>query len=247
MNAPLTVVCRDVVVCFDDVTALSLPSLTIERGETVALVGQSGAGKSTLLNVLAGLVPPDGGDVSVLGSDLRALRGRAARRHRAQVGLVSQLLGLAPSLPVLHTVNGGRLGEWSVAAALASLVHARGRDDVVAALARVGLADRVDARTGDLSGGEQQRVAVARTLLQAPRLVLADEPTSSVDPDLADRVMAELCGVAEQTVVVSMHDPELARRHVDRVVGLRDGTVVFDESASVVTDAMLAGLYQRNG
>ena len=158
---------------------------------------------------------------------------------------MSQDLGLAPALSVVHSVNGGRLGRWSLAAALLSLVRVRGRDEVLQALDRVGLADRIHDRTGDLSGGEQQRVAIARTLLQAPRLMLADEPTASVDPELADRLMAELCRSDDQTVVVSVHDPDLARRHVDRVIGFRSGAVAFDAAADSVTDSALAELYHR--
>ena len=129
-----------------------------------------------------------------------------------------------------------------------SLVKPSGRLEAEEVLSRVGLSDRINARTGDLSGGEQQRVAIARTLLQAPDLVLADEPTSSVDPELADRIMALLCeqtGRSTSTVIVSVHDPDLAFRHADRIVALLDGRVAFDRPTADVDRADITALYER--
>ncbi len=233
------------------VVAVDEISSRIGVGERVALVGPSGAGKTTLLALTAGLVRPTGGEVAVFGTDLSTLTGRRLRRHRSRVGLVGQHLELALALRVVHNVNAGRLGRWSTLPALASLVRPAGREGVVGVLDAVGLGDRVDARTGDLSGGERQRVAVARVLRQRPDLLLADEPTSSVDPAFSDRVMGLLTspdarGVDGQprTVVVSAHDPQLARRHVDRMIGLRDGRVTFDRPAGEVTDDELTDLYR---
>ena len=238
--------CGDLTVQHGHVVALHRVSIQVPAGERVALIGPSGAGKSSLLNVTAGLVTPTSGHVHVLGNDLAALKGSALRDHRRRIGIVSQHLALAPALRVVHTVNGGRLGSWSTSRALTSLLRARGTAEVQAVLDAVGLADRINARTGDLSGGEQQRVAVARTLLQSPQLVLADEPTSSVDPELADQVMALLCPPRPQwAVMVSVHDPDLALRHADRVIGLGDGEIVFDKQAAEVQPAEIESLYQR--
>ena len=229
-----------------DVVALNGVSVSVRPGERVALIGPSGAGKSSLINVAAGLVQPTSGEVTVLGETVAELTGSALRRHRERVGLISQALGLAPSLRVIHSVNGGRLGSWSTPAALASLVRPQGRKDVADVLRRVGLADRIDARTGDLSGGEQQRIAVARTLLQRPRILLADEPTSSVDPELANQVMDLICDRdAPWATVVSVHDPELALRHVDRVVALANGAIAFDRPVGEVSQSDISELYER--
>ena len=229
-----------------DVVALDGVSVSVRPGERVALIGPSGAGKSSLIHTAAGLVEPTSGEVTVLGASVGALSGSALRKHRGRVGLVSQALGLAPSLRVIHSVNGGRLGSWSTPVALASLVRPRGRTDVANVLAKVGLADRIDARTGDLSGGEQQRVAVARALLQRPTLLLADEPTSSVDPELANQVMALICDRdAPWATVVSVHDPELALRHVDRVVALANGAIAFDRPVVDVSQSDISDLYER--
>jgi phosphonate transport system ATP-binding protein len=220
--------------------------LTVGPGERVAVVGASGAGKSTLLRVANGAVPPSSGAVEVLGRDPAALRGRELRRLRARVGTVHQGLELAGPLRVVHDVNAGRLGSWSAARAAWSLVRPQGVPEVVAALARVGLADRVFDRTDTLSGGQRQRVAVARVLVQEPELVLADEPASALDPVLADRVLALLAEAAGRggALVAALHDPVLALRHCDRVVGLAGGRVVLDAPAGSLSVPDLAAFYR---
>ena len=238
--------CNDLTVRHGQVVALDRVSISVGSGERVALVGPSGSGKTSLVHVIAGLVDPTAGEVLVLGNDPGALRGSALRNHRKRVGIISQHLGLAPSLSVVHSVNGGLLGSWSTGRALASLVRPSGTTEVHQALEAVGLSDRVRARTGDLSGGEQQRVAIARTLLQAPELILADEPTSSVDPTLADQVMSLLCPENPPwTVLVSVHDPDLALRHADRLIGLALGRVVFDKPTSQIDRTEIDRLYRR--
>lgn len=184
------------------------------------------------------------GTITVLGSDLAGLRGRSGRSVRRRIGIVSQSLDMALPLRVVHNVNAGTLGRRSGVAGLWSLARPGPAADAVDALARVGLGDRLLSRTDELSGGEQQRVAIARLLVQRPDLVLADEPTASVDPHLADDMMALLCE-SDNTLIVSVHDPALALRHVERLIGLRAGRVVLDEPAGAVADGDLAGFYDR--
>jgi phosphonate transport system ATP-binding protein len=219
--------------------------LTVGPGERVAVVGASGAGKSTLLAVANGAVPPSPGSVEVLGQDPAVLRGPALRRLRARVGTVHQHLELVGPLRVVHNVNAGRLGSWPAARAAWSLVRPQGLPEVLAALERVGLADRVFDRTDTLSGGQRQRVAVARLVLQDPELVLADEPASALDPVLAGRVLDLLAGPASRggALLAALHDPALALRHCDRVVGLAAGRVVLDAPAAALTVADLDGFY----
>ncbi|MEL6891858.1 MAG: ATP-binding cassette domain-containing protein [Actinomycetota bacterium] len=227
------------------IDALVDVDLTVATSERVALLGESGAGKSTLLDVVAGLTPPTSGAVEVLGAPLDALRGRAMRRHRAAVGVVRQAQGVPGAMRVVHNVNGGRLGSWSTWRAITSLVRPRRMDDVERTLASVGLAGMSDRTTAELSGGQQQRVAVARALVEPRRLLLADEPVSAVDPRLSDDVLASLCGAETRpALVISLHDPDLARRHVDRIIGLRDGRVLFDRPAGDVSDPDLDELYR---
>jgi phosphonate transport system ATP-binding protein len=183
--------------------------------------------------------------VEVLGRDPSALRGRALRRLRARVGTVHQHLELVGPLRVLHNVNAGRLGSWPAARAAWSLLRPQGVPEVVGALERVGLADRVFDRTDTLSGGQRQRVAVARLLVQDPDLVLADEPASALDPVLADAVLGLLAAPASRggALLVALHDPVLALRHCDRVVGLAAGRVVLDAPAAALTVPDLAAFY----
>jgi phosphonate transport system ATP-binding protein len=234
-----------VTVRFGTATALDSVDLTVGPGERVAVVGASGAGKSTLLGVANGAVPPSAGSVEVLGQDPAVRRGRDLRRLRARVGTVHQHLELAGPLRVVHNVNAGRLGSWPAARAAWSLVRPQGVPEVVAALERVGLADRVFDRTDALSGGQRQRVAVARLLVQRPDLVLADEPASALDPVLTERVLELLAGPAAQggALLAALHDPALALRHCDRVVGLAAGRVVLDAPVAALSAADLAAFY----
>jgi phosphonate transport system ATP-binding protein len=213
--------------------------LTVAAGERVAVVGASGAGKSTLLGVLNGWVMPAAGSVRVLGADPTALRGRALRQLRARTGTVHQHLELVGPLRVVHNVNAGRLGSWSPARAVRSLVQPQGVDDVRTALSLVGLADR-------LSGGQRQRVALARLLVQRPELVLADEPASALDPALADQaleLLGELAAERGGALLACLHDPSLVLRHCDRVVGLADGRVALDAPAAALSLGELERFY----
>ena len=245
---PAAVVLRDVVVRHGARTALGGVSLVVAAGERVGLVGPSGAGKTTLLALLSGLVAPTSGSVQVLGADLSRVRGADLARLRSRVGAVHQRLDLVGPLRVVHNVSAGRLGEWSTARALWSLLRPQEVDRARAALDAVGLADRLHDRTDTLSGGQQQRVALARVLAQAPDLVLADEPVSSLDPALAEdvvRLLATVLVAGGRTLVTSLHDVALARRWCDRLVGLREGQVLFDLPAAQVGEELTDRLYAR--
>ena len=224
--------------------ALAPLSLEIAAGETVAVLGPSGAGKTTLLHLLAGVIRPDGGSVRIHGRALDALEpGRELSRL---VGVIHQQYDLVPSLSVVHNVLAGRLGEWSLWRALASLVAPRERRRALAALEQVGIAGKVDERASRLSGGEQQRVALARLLVQDPRAIIADEPVSSVDPARAEdivRLLVRIAGEGERTLVASLHAPQLALRHFARIIALRDGALVFDRPAATVRPEDLDALY----
>jgi phosphonate transport system ATP-binding protein len=191
-------------------------------------------------------VTPTAGSLRVLDADPAALRGRGLQRLRARVGTVHQHLELVGQLRVVHNVNAGRLAGWPAARAAWSLLRPQGVPDVVAALDRVGLADRAFERTERLSGGQRQRVAIARLLVQQPDLVLADEPASALDPALADRALELLGGLALArggALVAALHDPGLVLRHCDRVVGLAHGRVVLDAPVAALSAADLAAFY----
>ncbi len=238
---------KGVTVRYGAFAALSKVSLRIEAGERVALIGPSGAGKSTLLSLLNGSLAPTEGEVRLLGQDPTRLSTRALRRLQRQIGTVYQQFHLVPNLSVIHNVNAGHLGRWSLLQAVVSLIVPLERPRAARALAEVGIADKLYARTDTLSGGQQQRVAIARVLVQDPVAILADEPISSVDPERSREIMTllrELCDRFDKTLVVSLHAIEYAYSHCERMIGLRAGQVVFDLPAAQVSPQMVEALYR---
>lgn len=218
--------------------------LTVRTGERLAVLGASGAGKSTLLAMVNGSLPATSGDVEVLGTGLAGLPPARLRTLQRRIGTITQRLDLVDQVRVLHNVNAGRLGRWSSIRALAALAWPRADAAAIAALERVGLAWAVHERTERLSGGERQRVAIARLLLQQPELVVADEPVSSLDPTRAAGILEMFSAPASPvTLIVSLHQPELARRHCTRAVGLRAGRLIFDVPADGLDDGILDDLY----
>jgi phosphonate transport system ATP-binding protein len=243
----LVVSLRQVGVRYGARHALVDVNLDVAGGERVALVGQSGAGKTTLLRVCADVVAPSDGVATILGQRLHGLTERDARAVRRRVATIHQQLNLVGPLRTIHNVNAGRLGSWSTARALWSLLRPVEVGTARAALARLGIEDKLYERTDRLSGGEQQRVALARVLVQRPDLILADEPVSSLDPSRSDEVVSLLTDIVagnQRALIVSLHDFDLARRRCDRLVGLRQGRVVFDLPASQVTDQHGIDLYR---
>lgn len=237
---------------FDTGWALESVDLDVVAGERVALVGPSGAGKTTLLSLLNASLVPTAGTVRVQGRDLATLGSAELRRVQRRIGTVHQQFHLVGPLRVIHNVNAGRLGRWSLARALASLVSPREVEVARAALLRVGIPEKLYDRTDTLSGGQQQRVALARVLAQDPMAILGDEPISSLDPARAGEIMKLLVALAGEdgrALVVSLHAPEYAMRHCDRLVGLRRGRVVFDAAPADVDEAMIEALYriERDG
>jgi phosphonate transport system ATP-binding protein len=244
MNVPAVELDR-VSVRYGASVALSDVSFTLNVGETVGLLGQSGSGKSTLLSVCGGRVQASSGTVRVHGIDVLATP-KWQRVHGQTIGFIPQQLHLVGRLRVIHNVNAGLLGQWSTMQALGSLIRPKGRHEVAGILDRVGVANKINERTDRLSGGEQQRVAVARTLRQDARILLADEPTASLDPTRALDVMQLLCGLAradERTLIASQHDIETALQTCDRLIGLRAGKLMFDLPTSEVTPDVAAALY----
>ena len=226
--------------------ALAQASLGVAAGERVALIGPSGAGKTTLLRVAAAGLRPSAGAVGLLDADPWALSATALKPLRSRIGFVHQAPPIPPRLRVVTAVLAGRLGQWGTAKALGSWLLPSDIAGARDALARVGLADRLFDRCDQLSGGQLQRVAVARTLYQAPALLLADEPVSALDATTGDAVLRELVayvGATGATFVASLHAVDLALRWFPRIVGLRDGVVQFDLPVAQVTPERLAALY----
>ena len=225
-------------------------TLVVPRGTQVAVIGPSGAGKTSLLRMAATSVRASEGRVEVLGVAPWGLDAKALKALRARIGVVHQAPPIPPRLRVVTAVLAGRLGAWSGRRALASLLHPADAAGAQAALARLDLADRLFDRCDRLSGGQLQRVGIARVLYQAPELILADEPVSALDPTLADAAVRELIAQSEATgatLVASLHAVDLALKCFGRIVGMRDGRIVFDAPAADVTQAMLQALYATEG
>ena len=226
--------------------ALNGVSLSARRGERLAVIGPSGAGKTTLLRVLGAALRPIEGQVAVLDVEPWKLSPPDLRRLRARIATVHQAPPIAPRLRVVTAVLSGRLGEWTLPRAIASLLHPSDIAGAHQVLARMSLEDRLFDRCDRLSGGQLQRVGVARAMYQRPALLLADEPVSALDPTLADATLRELVAQSDEsgaTFVASLHAVDLALRWFPRIVGMREGRVVFDKPAAEVTQDMLTALY----
>ena len=233
---------------YGDNVALGPVSLTIGDGETLAVVGASGAGKTTLLHLLGGVLQPTDGGVVLDGHRLANLS--PGRELSGLTGVIHQQFDLVPQLSALQNVLAGHLGRWGLMRSLVSLVSPVDRDSALVALERVGLLDKVYERTSRLSGGEQQRVAIARLLVQDPRVIIADEPVASLDPARARDLMGLLSGIAQEmgkTLIASVHSVDIVRDFFSRVVGLRNGKLAFDVPAGQLTDDMLVAIYHFQG
>lgn len=217
-------------------------------GEAVAVIGPSGAGKSTLFRSLARLARPSSGRVALGAQDLYGVS--SARRLRGRIGYVHQQHGLPVPISGAMAVLGGEMHGWSAGKVLASVFTGPSRAElerVSDVLRRVGLEGREFDRIGELSVGQRQRMAVARTLLQAPALIVADEPVASVDPTTADTVLRLLAAEAARGAIVlcSVHDVAKARAHFSRVIALRQGVLVYDGPCEALTDSVVAGVYDE--
>jgi len=232
--------------------ALDDVSLDFRKGEMVALIGASGSGKSTLLRSISGLTvadsKTDGCAIEIDGQTIQSngiLAGNV-RELRSRIGFVFQQFNLVGRLPVITNVLAGTLRRtptWR------SLMRWFTRDETragIEALARVGIADHAYQRASTLSGGQQQRAAIARTLVQQAKVILADEPIASLDPESSRRVMNTLADINSRdgtTVLVSLHQVEVALKYCPRVVALSHGKVLYDGPSSALTPARLREIY----
>jgi phosphonate transport system ATP-binding protein len=234
---------------FGGTSALSDVSATIHPGQFVAIIGRSGAGKTTLLRCLASATTLSAGAIRFGDVDLATLHGRVLRAHRRRVGMVYQQFNLVKRLRVLDNVLVGRLGHlrgWRRWAALVRRFSPSDRLIALRCLDHMGLLERAWQRADTLSGGEQQRVAIARILAQQPRVILADEPVASLDVLNGRRIMDSLRRVATTanlTVVATLHHVDYARAYADRILGLRAGRLVFNGAPSDLDDARLVDIF----
>lgn len=227
--------------------ALKGISTEITAGSFTVILGPSGAGKSTLLRLLNGLETPSGGSVRIAGEKLEKA---TLRKLRSSVAMVFQQFNLVERLSVVTNVLTGRLAHRSWVGSVFYLFRTEDMAVAQEALARVGLTDKAWSRADKLSGGQQQRVGIARALAQRPKVILADEPVASLDPVSSEEIMGllrEICDRDGITVVVNLHQVELARRFADRIIGMNSGRVVFDGPPAELSAQALRTIYQREG
>ena len=242
---------KNLVKTFDNgrVRALDDVTFSVPEGQLCVIIGLSGSGKSTLLRHLNGLHEPTSGSVTVLGRRVDQLKGGELRALRTDVGFVFQQFNIVGRLSCLENVLSGALGRLR-GPRMGVLSYPKSlRQEALTQLERVGLGDRAFQRTDTLSGGQQQRVAIARTLMQKPKIVLADEPVASLDPEISGQVMDVLfqaCVEDQITVLCSLHQVDLAMGWASRLIGLQDGKIVLD---SPVDDGLsqerVMEVYQR--
>jgi len=221
-------------------------SLDVKPEEILIIIGPSGAGKSTLMRCINHLITPSSGHIYFKGLDIPSLHGNQMRACRRRIGMVFQEFNLVERLTVLENLLIGRLGYMKPLDAFLQRYAAEDIDAAEALLTRLGLREFALKRADNLSGGQRQRVGIGRALMQNPELLLVDEPTSSLDPKTSVEVMeimAELARERHIPVLVNMHDVNLARRFADRIVGMREGRIVFDGKKEELTNDTLAKIY----
>jgi len=221
-------------------------SLDVADKGITAIIGPSGTGKSTLIRCINRLVEPTSGEILFEGADMVKLDRRGLRLARRHIGMVFQEYNLVERLTVMENLLCGRLGY---VAPLKAWLRRYPPQDIARAfelLEIVGLSNFVNQRADSLSGGQRQRVGIARALMQEPKLLLADEPTSSLDPKTSVEIMSlirDLCRQHAIPVMINMHDVELAKRFADRILGMSQGTVVYDGAPAGLSDEQLKAIY----
>lgn len=225
--------------------ALKDVNFTVNDGEFLVVIGLSGSGKSTLLRCINRLIEPTEGRVMWDDIDMTQATGTELRHQRRHIGMVFQQFNLVKRSNVITNVLAGRLGYANPWLSLLGIWSKEDRERAMHALDRVGIADKAYTRADTLSGGQQQRVGIARTLMQEPKLILADEPVASLDPVLAHSILhyLELLNQEGITVICSLHFLDLVHRYATRVIGLKDGVKVFEGLPTEIDRAKFKEIY----
>ncbi len=239
---------KDVRVVYPNGTeALKSVSLTIQKNEVAAIIGRSGAGKSTLLRAINGMQPVTSGSIRLDGQEITTMTGAELRQLWRQIGFIWQEYNLVGRLPAMMNVLTGRLGYNQSLGSLMGYFDRSHRQIALRSLERVNMLHRAKFRADRLSGGEKQRVSIARAISQEPKLLLADEPVASLDPELSWTVMGDLARVAREEGVptlINIHHVDLAKAFTDRLIGIANGVVVFDGPPDALDDTMMDRIYR---
>lgn len=226
--------------------ALKGVDVQIREGEFLAVIGLSGSGKSTFLRCLNMLVQPTSGSIRFRDTEVTALRGQELREYRSGIGMIFQHFNLVKRRTVLENVLAGCLSSTGTLASIGGRFSKQDREQALANLDIVGIREKADLRADALSGGQQQRVAIARSLMQKPAVLLADEPVASLDPATSHSVMKYLEYMNKElgtTVVCNLHFLSLVREYSTRVIALRDGMVVFEGKPEQITEQWFKEIY----
>lgn len=229
-----------------DHPALNKVSFTIQQGEFVAVLGLSGAGKSTLIRCINRLVEPSSGDVIWNDDSILTYRGEQLRKYRSSIGMIFQSFNLIERMSTITNVLVGFLGTIPLWRGLFFQFTKEEKRQALHALERVGLHDFADRRVSKLSGGQRQRVAIARSLVQKPKIILGDEPVASLDPNTSVQVMSLLREINKQdkiTMIINLHDVKLAKEFATRIIGIANGEVVFDGKPDQLSQKDLENIY----
>lgn len=229
--------------------ALDDVNLEIEQGEFVAVIGLSGAGKSTLIRTVNKMIDITNGKLTVNDIDVSSLKGKELRKFRRKIGMVFQSFNLVNRTTVINNVLSAKVAEMSFFRTLFGLFSRQDKTEALEALDKVGILDKAYIRADQLSGGQMQRVALARTLAQNPEIILADEPVASLDPVMADVVMEDFKRINKEmniTIVINIHHVDLALQYADRIVGIRAGKIVFDGPTDQIDKDTLRHIYGRD-
>ncbi|MBM7659239.1 phosphonate transport system ATP-binding protein [Bacillus mesophilus] len=226
--------------------ALNDVSFSIQQGEFIAVLGLSGAGKSTLIRCINRLVEPSAGDIIWNDDSILSYRGEKLRQYRSSIGMIFQSFNLIERMSTMTNVLVGFLGVIPLWRGLFFQFKKEEKKFALHALERVGLGDFANQRVSKLSGGQRQRVAIARSLVQKPKIILGDEPVASLDPNTSLQVMSLLKEINEQdriTMIINLHDVKLAKEFATRIIGISNGKVVFDGKPSELTQKDLENIY----
>ena len=226
--------------------ALKNINLKIEQGEFVAVIGLSGAGKSTLIRCINRMHDITGGQLNVDDVDVSKLRGKQIRKFRRRIGMIFQSFNLVTRMSVIKNVLVSFVPDLPAWRKLTGFFTKEQKIKALEALDKVGILDKAYVRVDQLSGGQQQRVALARTLAQSPDIILADEPIASLDPVTAKMVMDDFKRINRElniSVIMNIHHVEIALEYADRIIGIRQGEIVFDGESGKVTKDILDDIY----
>jgi phosphonate transport system ATP-binding protein len=231
---------------FKDTVAINGINLEIEEGKITGIIGRSGSGKSTLLRMINRLIEPTEGTIEFNNTIITDIKGKALRKWRSECAMIFQQFNLVDRLDVLTNVLIGSLGRNYSFLNLFGYFSKEEKINALRNLNRFELTEKSLQRSGTLSGGQQQRVAIARALMQKPKILLADEPISSLDPKNSKRVMDDMLKINREdgiTIICNLHSLEIAKKYCDRLIGLSEGEVVFDGKPNELTADISKKLY----